>query len=943
MLGCTSLSRGLGTTLAIALAHGAHGDGGANPNSVSSSDVRWTSPSRDEHGSMPIGNGDLAANVWWNPRGELWMYLSKSDAWDDNARLLKLGRVAIALDPAPSPDAFSQRLDLAEGEIECSFGAPERKTTWRVRADAARPVIVVEIETSEPTTARASLEHWRNTPREVKELAWSDVYCADHAAPGVEPTITAPDIVPPIETGPGGAELLWYHFNERTPIPATFRLQGLESLLPTYTDPILHRAFGCVMTGPGLVAHGERAIASAAPSTRHRIEIWAAGATQTDPQAFVKTMRDAARAGADDNQRDALAVHRNRWSAFWERSWIRISESDRSLTYRLPDNRHPVRIGRDARDGNRFGGDVESVLLYDRPLGADEVAAMRSGRAPEDVALSWATGSPDSIEDCTVLDGSAGLSVVAWISPGTQAAGGGRIVDKATPGASDGWLLDTYPGNSLRFLAGDTWATFDAHLEPGKRVLVVGTYDARDSRLRLYLNGERVAESEAKPSAAEAVNRAYALQRYITACAGRGGAPIKFNGSLFTVPRNSHDEGDPDYRKWGPGYWFQNTRLVYWPLFASGDIDLTDAFFDMYRNALPLAIARSSVVEGDRVAPGGAAFFETIAFWGLPDNSTFGWRREGAKPGEVLNPYIRHYRSGSIELLAMALERHAHRPDERFARETLLPLADAILGFYASFYPRDEDGTIRFEPAAALETWHDATNPLPEIAGLRYVVARLVDLDDAIVDAPRREAWNSLLAALPPIPVADGERGRTLRPAERFASLANIENPELYAIFPYRLYGVGKPDLDLARHTYEVRTNRNNVGWCQDSIQAAHLGLADEAASLLARRAITKDARSRFPAFWGPNYDWVPDQDHGSNILTTLQSMLLQCEGTRILLLPAWPRGWDCEFRLHAPGETILTGTVRDGHIASLIVSPPERLGDVTILRSDERDEGTLR
>ncbi|MBX7106997.1 MAG: hypothetical protein K1X57_23200, partial [Gemmataceae bacterium] len=174
--------------------------------------------------------------------------------------------------------------------------------------------------------------------------------------------------------------------------------------------------------------------------------------------------------------------------------------------------------------------------------------------------------------------------------------------------------------------------------------------------------------------------------------------------------------------------------------------------------------------------------------------------------------------------------------------------------------------------------------------------------------------------------------GAVLLPAARFASLANIENPELYAIFPYRHFGVGKADLDLARRTFARRANRNNVGWCQDSIQAAYLGLADEAAAMRARRAAVKDAKSRFPAFWGPNYDWVPDQDHGSNVLTTLQSMLLQCEGDRILLLPAWPRGWNCDFRLHAPRDTLLTGSVRDGRLATLIVWPPERLADVEIL-----------
>jgi len=43
----------------------------------------------------------------------------------------------------------------------------------------------------------------------------------------------------------------------------------------------------------------------------------------------------------------------------------------------------------------------------------------------------------------------------------------------------------------------------------------------------------------------------------------------------------------------------------------------------------------------------------------------------------------------------------------------------------------------------------------------------------------------------------------------------------------------------------------------------------------------------RFPAMWGPNFDWIPDQDHGNNILTTVQNMLLQSDGRRLFLLPA--------------------------------------------------------
>jgi hypothetical protein len=68
------------------------------------------------------------------------------------------------------------------------------------------------------------------------------------------------------------------------------------------------------------------------------------------------------------------------------------------------------------------------------------------------------------------------------------------------------------------------------------------------------------------------VSQMYALQRFVTACAGRGAYPIKYNGSIFTVPSEGAP-GDADYRRWGPGYWWQNTRLPYLALCASGDFE----------------------------------------------------------------------------------------------------------------------------------------------------------------------------------------------------------------------------------------------------------------------------------------------------------------------------------------------------------------------------------
>ena len=129
-----------------------------------------------------------------------------------------------------------------------------------------------------------------------------------------------------------------------------------------------------------------------------------------------------------------------------------------------------------------------------------------------------------------------------------------------------------------------------------------------------------------------------------------------------------------------------------------------------------------------------------------------------------------------------------------------------------------------------------------------------------------------------------------LAPAARFADKRNVENAELYAVFPFRLFAVGNSDIELAEVALECREDRGHIGWRQDDIFMAYLGQADAAREQLVARAGEKHVDSRFPAFWGPNYDWTPDQDHGSVLLKALQAMLMQTDGRVIYLLPAWPQ-----------------------------------------------------
>lgn len=62
-----------------------------------------------------------------------------------------------------------------------------------------------------------------------------------------------------------------------------------------------------------------------------------------------------------------------------------------------------------------------------------------------------------------------------------------------------------------------------------------------------------------------------------------------------------------------------------------------------------------------------------------------------------------------------------------------------------------------------------------------------------------------------------------------------------------------------------------------------------------------------------------------------LQEMLMQTSENEIRLLPAWPEDWDVDFRLHAPENTIVEGSVRNGEIQDLNVTPEQRLADVII------------
>jgi hypothetical protein len=245
--------------------------------------------------------------------------------------------------------------------------------------------------------------------------------------------------------------------------------------------------------------------------------------------------------------------------------------------------------------------------------------------------------------------------------------------------------------------------------------------------------------------------------------------------------------------------------------------------FRMYgRDLMPLQTFRTRRYLGHE----GAYIPECIYFWGDVFTETYGWQPAEERTDKLqASGWHKWEWVSGLELAGLMLDYYEHTGDAAFLKETALPTAHEVLTFFEQHYPLGADGKLVMHPAQALETWWDCTNPMPEIAGLHAVIDRLLALPPDLLPAGDRTYLTGLKAKIPDLPTRELDGVRMLAPAERFANKHNSENPELYAVFPYRLYGTGKPDLEIGRATYARRRFPGDICWRQDSIQAACLGL----------------------------------------------------------------------------------------------------------------------
>ena len=457
------------------------------------------------------------------------------------------------------------------------------------------------------------------------------------------------------------------------------------------------------------------------------------------------------------------------------------------------------------------------------------------------------------------------------------------------------------------------------------------------------------------------MSRNYQLFRYQLGGNAFGEYPTKFNGgSLIFDPVliNNKTNYEPDWRQWGGAvHTAQNQRLLYWPMLKAGDFDAIIPQFELYRKGLAGATARVKTHFGHN----GAVFPEYMSAPGIVFGSGWGWEGNGyrargkeipfgdpratgatgyndiVEKGVMANQSCAYHWESQLEHAYMILEYH------RFSGRdisTYMPFVKAAVVFFDEHYqlrqqmrsgePLGKNGKLVIFPSTSCESYRGAKNPTDLIAGLRACLNSMLKLDNSYITLEEKEYYRRFLSRIPDYSYTEANGMRVIKPAEEWLKEANQELPQFYPLFPFDQFEIGDEEIQVFKNTYaqapEFRKGTIQ-SWHQDGIFFARMGMIREAADYNTRKL--QDSPRRFPTFWGPGHDWVPDHNWGGSGMIGLQEMLLQTIGDQILLFPSWPEDWDVDFKLHAPYNTTVEGILKDGELIQLKVIPESRRKDV--------------
>ena len=454
----------------------------------------------------------------------------------------------------------------------------------------------------------------------------------------------------------------------------------------------------------------------------------------------------------------------------------------------------------------------------------------------------------------------------------------------------------------------------------------------------------------------------YHLHLYHMASSARGSYPPLYNHGLWF----SNASGDRD---WGAQYKSWNDSMMYFPLYAANQLELTDCYLKMFHRLLPeceiAARQRLGVSKGayfpETMSPSGPVILSKKAAPMVRD-VMLGRRTRASLPPDVVQEcladanldwihpkftsvrkdrfsWVSHILSSGGSIAMQFLWRYELTGDERWLREMAYPIMKGVVEFYTAYAKKGADGKYHIDPANVHESYWGVRDGIMDIAVIRSLTPKTIRVSEILeVDEALRAQWKDLIANLADYPRASepdvarlqsptGEtagRGQVIAPfptgtfgAGRAVECEGRENVDpvwMMPLFPYE-------DISLARGRYvgdaEDRKNFDTMlrtyphvppTWygVMWPIFPQRLGLTNEVERTLPIYAVLTQ-----PTPNGMQHSW--GQANAGLLAEGIQSALMQsCDGV-ILVAPAWPKKWNADFQLLARGGFLVSSSIRGG------------------------------
>jgi len=355
----------------------------------------------------------------------------------------------------------------------------------------------------------------------------------------------------------------------------------------------------------------------------------------------------------------------------------------------------------------------------------------------------------------------------------------------------------------------------------------------------------------------------YYLSTYIIAAGSYGNYPFHFINGTFRATQ--------DDTKWSSAYWYWNQRDVYHSFLASNHPEMVETFNNLY--------ARNyDVLKADTLSRYGID--------GLWVPETMGWN--GNPNGTVNSTFTDHIWSTGTEVAMNMYAQYEYTGDQTYLEQTAYPTMREAAKFYLGMLSRDDvTGEYYMADSNAHETYWDVKNAITDLAAVRLLFPAVIRVSEELgLDADLRPELQDVLDNLHPYQL-DGDVWLPHDPPA--VPENNGENVACELIWPYNLTGLGADDYDNALATWLARPNPYDNVWANDAIQAARLGLGDEAFDGM---KVMLQKYQSYPNSFTNNTNGVFEY-HGVHLLAINES-LLHSWGDAIRVFPALPD--DAEF-----------------------------------------------